>query len=80
MLTIESHASQVNDKGGGWITRKVRRREEESSNEGGLEEMEGDTITEVVGGVPSVYFYDKAHGLIEKSMARSMIIKLLGRE
>ncbi|MBA0614006.1 hypothetical protein Godav_014345 [Gossypium davidsonii] len=81
MLTIESHASQVNDKGGGWVTRKVHRREEESSDEGGLEEMgfgsgvnddfelkEGDTITEVVGGVPSVHFYDKARGLIEKKM------------
>ncbi|MFQ6630069.1 hypothetical protein Gotur_006612 [Gossypium turneri] len=45
-----------------------------------FELKEGDTIIEVVGGVLSVHFYDKARGLIEKSMARSMIIKLLGRE
>ncbi|MFQ6670579.1 hypothetical protein Gotur_035444 [Gossypium turneri] len=93
MLTIESHASQVNDKGGGWVTRKVFRRErihqmkEGASMKGfgsgvndDFELKEGDTITEVVGGIPSVHFYDKARGLIEKSMARSMITKLLGRE
>ncbi|MBA0799030.1 hypothetical protein Gohar_009566 [Gossypium harknessii] len=87
MLTIESHASQVNDKGGGWVTRKVCRREEESSDEGGLEEMgfgsgvnddfelkEGDMITEVVGGRMGFNaLFNKIHSLWKLKMTSQLM-------
>ncbi|KAK5838190.1 hypothetical protein PVK06_006917 [Gossypium arboreum] len=73
MLTIESHATQVNEKG-------ASMKGFGNGVNDDFELKESDTIIEVVDGVPSIHFYDKVYGLIEKSMARSMIIKLLGRE
>ncbi|MBA0649155.1 hypothetical protein Goklo_016753, partial [Gossypium klotzschianum] len=42
--------------------------------------LEGDVQTEVVDGISSISFSGKVHAMREKSMNRTMVIKLLGRK
>ncbi|KAB2078722.1 hypothetical protein E1A91_A06G185000v1 [Gossypium mustelinum] len=41
--------------------------------------MDGDVITKMVDGVPSITFLNHVHEYIEHRMTRTIIVKLLGR-
>ncbi|MBA0562554.1 hypothetical protein Golob_007589 [Gossypium lobatum] len=43
-----------------------------------FELLEGDVITEVVDGVPSITFSNRVHKFIERNMSKTLIVKLLG--
>ncbi|PPR97096.1 hypothetical protein GOBAR_AA23573 [Gossypium barbadense] len=39
---------------------------------------EEDVITKIIGGTPSVRFFDRVHGILSQSIKRTVIMKLLG--
>ncbi|KAK5793093.1 hypothetical protein PVK06_034229 [Gossypium arboreum] len=39
---------------------------------------EEDVITKIIGGIPSVRFFDRVHGILSQSIKRTVIMKLLG--
>ncbi|MBA0628251.1 hypothetical protein Godav_023013, partial [Gossypium davidsonii] len=39
---------------------------------------EEDVITKMIGGIPSVRFFDRVHGILSQSIKRTVIMKLLG--
>lgn len=41
---------------------------------------DGDVVTELVEGISSITFFDHVHQFIERKMARTIIVKLLGRK
>ncbi|MBA0608739.1 hypothetical protein Godav_020926 [Gossypium davidsonii] len=44
-----------------------------------FELKDGDVATEVVDGIPTIIFFDQVHKYIERRMAKTIIMKLLGR-
>ncbi|MBA0582139.1 hypothetical protein Gorai_024290 [Gossypium raimondii] len=44
-----------------------------------FELKDGDVVTEVVDGIPTIIFFDQVHKYIERRMAKTIIMKLLGR-
>ncbi|MBA0695895.1 hypothetical protein Goari_002492 [Gossypium aridum] len=46
------------------------------SNDINLEEE--DVITKMIGGIPSVRFFDRVHGILSQSIKRTVIMKLVG--
>lgn len=52
-------------------------------NEWDMEDLEltqGDVEKLVIDGIPTVDFSDKVYGLIDESMSRTLVVKLLGRK
>ncbi|MBA0792766.1 hypothetical protein Gohar_017238 [Gossypium harknessii] len=45
-----------------------------------IEVQEGDVKTKVISGIPSIIFFERVHKFIEKKMAKTVVIKLLGRK
>ncbi|XP_016706938.2 uncharacterized protein [Gossypium hirsutum] len=45
-----------------------------------IEVQEGDVKTKVISGIPSIIFSERVHKFIEKKMAKTVVIKLLGRK
>ncbi|KAH1113809.1 hypothetical protein J1N35_007187 [Gossypium stocksii] len=41
---------------------------------------EGDVITSIVDGMPNIYFSERVHTLVQRSMSKLVIIKMLGRK
>ncbi|MBA0579635.1 hypothetical protein Gorai_021885, partial [Gossypium raimondii] len=41
---------------------------------------EGDIITSVVDGMPDIRFFERVHTLVQRSMTKLMVIKMLGRK
>ncbi|MBA0613503.1 hypothetical protein Godav_013930 [Gossypium davidsonii] len=64
-------------------TKKVQRREEDSPDEGGeddIELKEGDVRKEIIDSVPSIDFFDRVFSLIQKIMENTLVVKFLGRK
>ncbi|KAK5771335.1 hypothetical protein PVK06_047533 [Gossypium arboreum] len=68
-------------------TKKVRWQEDDPQNVGDMEEdfdedkfelVEGDVITRLVDGIPAIKFSERVYTWIQRSMAKTVIIKLLG--
>ncbi|KAH1121980.1 hypothetical protein J1N35_005140 [Gossypium stocksii] len=45
-----------------------------------FEVQEGNVKTEVINGIPSIIFFERVHKFVEMKMAKTMVIKLLGRK
>ncbi|PPD99458.1 hypothetical protein GOBAR_DD03534 [Gossypium barbadense] len=48
--------------------------------EDGIDLLDGDILNEVIDGVPSIDFSDRAYSIIEESMSKLVFIKLSGRK
>ncbi|MBA0561183.1 hypothetical protein Golob_018032 [Gossypium lobatum] len=70
------------------VVKKVRRREEDPLDDGGRSEqteLVGSKFSsfrdaEIIDGVPSIDFFDRIYSIIEESMLKTVVIKLLERK
>ncbi|MBA0711837.1 hypothetical protein Golax_010981, partial [Gossypium laxum] len=69
-----SFKDNVQGQGVGFENKKL------DTKDDGFVLLEGDVQTEVVDGISSISFSGKVHAMREKSMNRTMVIKLLGRK
>ncbi|MBA0799830.1 hypothetical protein Gohar_010319 [Gossypium harknessii] len=72
-----SKVASFKDKLLGWVSNESVKEDYEEDE---FELLDGDVLTKTMNGISNIKFSERVHTLIQKTMAKTMIIKFLGRK